>query len=84
MLIHRSVPYAIYCFVANPDSFEECLMDAVLAGGDRDTIGAMAAAVSGARLGRGALPADWTGKLENAAYIEELALALFELRFGAG
>ena len=53
---HESVPFAVYSFVRRPRSFEECLNCAVLNGGDRDTLGAMACAVSGAFLGVDSIP----------------------------
>jgi poly(ADP-ribose) glycohydrolase ARH3 len=47
-------------------------------GGDRDTLGAMAGAISGAYLGLKAIPQAWRRKLENQAYIEQLASRLAE------
>ncbi|MEA3489238.1 MAG: ADP-ribosylglycohydrolase family protein [Candidatus Omnitrophota bacterium] len=79
-----SVPFSIFCFLRNRGSFKECLLDAVLAGGDRDTIGAMACAVSGAYLGEKDLPAKWTDKLENFSYIKDLAIKMADLERGAG
>ena len=79
VVVHESMPFAIYCFLLHPKSFEECLLCAVLNGGDRDTLGAMACAISGAYLGAGAIPFEWKAKLENRSYIEELAQALAEL-----
>lgn len=75
---HNSVPYAIFAFLKNPKSFRQCLLDAVLAGGDRDTIGAMACAISGANLGLEAIPKEWRDKLENAGRIQSAALKLLE------
>ncbi len=72
----NSVPFAIYSFLRSPKSFEECLFNAVLSGGDRDTMGAMACGISGAYLGIDAIPAKWREKLENVTYIESLALKL--------
>jgi poly(ADP-ribose) glycohydrolase ARH3 len=76
VLIHESLPFAIYAFLSQPHSFEDCLMGAVLSGGDRDTLGAMAGAISGAFLGVTAIPALWREKLENQGLIEKLALGL--------
>jgi poly(ADP-ribose) glycohydrolase ARH3 len=78
--VHRSLPFAIYCFLRHPDSFKECLFCAALNGGDRDTLGAMACAVSGAYLGVEAIPRAWREKLENRSHIEELALELEKMR----
>ncbi|MBE9546987.1 MAG: ADP-ribosylglycohydrolase family protein, partial [Proteobacteria bacterium] len=74
--VHESMPFAIYSFLRHPESFTDCLFCAVLNGGDRDTLGAMASAISGAYLGMEAIPVSWKEKLENRAYIEELALQL--------
>ena len=76
VLTHESLPFAIHAFLAQPHSFEDCLMGAVLSGGDRDTLGAMAGAISGAYLGGAAIPALWRERLENQGLIEKLALAL--------
>jgi poly(ADP-ribose) glycohydrolase ARH3 len=51
-----------------------------LNGGDRDTLGAMACAISGAYLGVEALPQIWLKKLENRTYIQELTLKLTEIK----
>jgi len=82
--VHKSMPFAIYSFarssaLRHPQSFEACLFCAILNGGDRDTLGAMACAVSGAYLGVEAIPQAWREKLENRQYIEELALELAKM-----
>jgi poly(ADP-ribose) glycohydrolase ARH3 len=74
--VHESMPFALYSFLLHPGSFEECISCAIMNGGDRDTLGAMAGAVSGAYLGIEAIPQHWRQKLENRAYIEELAKSL--------
>jgi poly(ADP-ribose) glycohydrolase ARH3 len=74
--IHESLPFALYAFLAQPQSFEDCICGAVLSGGDRDTLGAMAGALSGAYLGIGALPPPWLRKLEHRDLIERLAGSL--------
>jgi poly(ADP-ribose) glycohydrolase ARH3 len=77
--VHESMPFAIYSFLRHPKSFEACLFCAVLHGGDRDTLGAMACAISGAYLGIDGIPSAWREKLENRAYIEDLAIGLAEI-----
>jgi poly(ADP-ribose) glycohydrolase ARH3 len=74
--VHESLPFALYSFLCHPGSFEDCLFCAILNGGDRDTLGAMACAVSGAYLGLEAIPQEWRQKLENGPYIESLAKKL--------
>ena len=71
--VQESMPFAVYAFLRAPRSFQDCLMCAVLNGGDRDTLGAMAGAISGAYLGAEGLPDRWAAKLENRGYIGILA-----------
>jgi poly(ADP-ribose) glycohydrolase ARH3 len=77
--VHESMPFAIYSFLKNSKSFEACLFCAILHGGDLDTLGAMACAISGAYLGIEAIPQVWRQKLENRASIEDLASELFRM-----
>ena len=77
--VDESMPFAIYSFLRYPQSFEECLLCAILNGGDRDTLGAMACAISGAYLGIEAIPPSWRQKLENQTQIENLASSLAEI-----
>jgi len=74
--VHESLPFAVYSFLRFPSSFEDCLYCAIMHGGDRDTLGAMAGAISGAYLGFEAIPLLWRTKLENREKIERLALEL--------
>ena len=82
--VQESMPFAIYSFVRHPRSFEDCLDCAIMHGGDRDTLGAMAGAVSGAYLGVQAIPSGWRRKLENRQTIEQLALELAESTVRSG
>ncbi len=77
--VHESLPFALYAFLRHPHSFENCLFCAILNGGDRDTLGAMAGAVSGAYLGIEAIPPAWREKIENRRHIEGLAVKLAEM-----
>jgi poly(ADP-ribose) glycohydrolase ARH3 len=77
--VHESLPFALYSFLRYPKAYEACLFCAVLNGGDRDTLGAMAGAVSGAYLGVETILLSWREKLENGQYIERLARELAEL-----
>ena len=78
--VHKSLPFALYSFLRHTKSYEDCLFCATLNGGDRDTLGAMACAISGAYLGIESIPKSWREKLENRSYIEDLALKLSEIR----
>ena len=77
--VQNSVPTAIYCFLRSPDSFEETVTYAVGLGGDADTIGAMAGAISGALNGVEAIPTRWLDGLEERGRIAGLADKLFDL-----
>ncbi|MCG3226215.1 MAG: ADP-ribosylglycohydrolase family protein [Candidatus Heimdallarchaeota archaeon] len=77
---HRSVPYALYSFIRNPYSFEDCLLDSILISEDRDTIGAMVGGLLGSFLGINNIPSDWKNKLEDLEYIEEVASELVVLK----
>jgi poly(ADP-ribose) glycohydrolase ARH3 len=78
--VHESMPFALFSFLCHPKSFEDCLFCAILHGGDRDTLGAMACAISGAYVGVESIPESWKAKLENRRYLEELASRLSELK----
>lgn len=77
-----SVVTAIACFGLTLDSYEQTIVNAVLLGGDTDTIAAMAGAVSGAYLGAGALPGKLLAALENENkgrdYLTGLGMKLHE------
>jgi poly(ADP-ribose) glycohydrolase ARH3 len=74
--VHESLPFALFAFLRHPQSYVDCLMCAILNGGDRDTLGAMAGAVAGAYLGLAAIPPAWLSKLENRETLEQAALGL--------
>jgi len=81
-----SVVTAIACFALTPDSYEQTIGNAIFLGGDTDTIAAMAGAISGAYLGRRALPDQVLKHLENGhqgrGYIEDLADKLLRAHEG--
>jgi poly(ADP-ribose) glycohydrolase ARH3 len=74
----ESVPFSIYAFLRHPESFEACLYCAVLHSADRDTVGAMACAISGAYLGIEGIPQDWQDKVEHGLLLAELGRGLWE------
>ncbi|MFP4050933.1 MAG: ADP-ribosylglycohydrolase family protein [Thermoplasmata archaeon] len=79
VLIDQSVPYAIFSFLKEPSSYKDALMNAILVPGDKDTIGAMTGAISGAYLGIESLNDEWVRKLENESYLKQLAENLYDL-----
>ncbi len=83
---YESVPMALYCFLRHPESYERVIHEAIFIGGDTDTIASMAGAISGAFLGRQAIPAQWLGAIREQPYspsaIEALADRLWA-KFGS-
>lgn len=63
-------------------SFEECLVKVVNAGGDADTIGAIAGAIGGAYWGVGAIPARWLRTIQERTTLKGLARELHALATG--
>jgi len=55
-----SVLWSLYSFLRTPDNYWETICTAIGVGGDVDTTTAMAGAVSGAYLGIGAIPSDFS------------------------
>ncbi len=72
-----SVVTAIASFALTPHSYEQTIGNVILLGGDTDTIAAMAGAISGAFLGREAIPLHLLSNLEDGhqgrRYLEMLA-----------
>lgn len=56
---YATVPAALHCWLRHPADAPAALAEAICAGGDTDTVGAIVGALSGARLGPGAFPAAW-------------------------
>ena len=60
-----SVVWSLYAFLHAPDDYWSAVCTAIGVGGDTDTMAAIAGAISGARLGPGALPADLLDRLND-------------------
>jgi poly(ADP-ribose) glycohydrolase ARH3 len=58
-----SVAWSLYAFLRTPDDYWATVCTAIAVGGDTDTMGAIAGALAGARLGPDALPPDLLGRL---------------------
>jgi len=78
----EAVPMAIYCFLANRNSFENAVTSAVFLGGDTDTIASMTGAISGAALGESAIPKRWLDRItettDTPEGVRRLATKLFD------
>ena len=73
-----SVLWSLYAFLRDPDDYWTAVCTAIGAGGDTDTMAAIAGAIAGARLGPAALPAGLVERLHDrgrwgAAELAELA-----------
>ncbi len=69
-----SVLWSLYAFLRAPDDYAGATWTAIAAGGDSDTIGAMTGAISGARLGPGALPDTIVARLSDRGQWDATAL----------
>jgi ADP-ribosylglycohydrolase len=77
--VMETVPGALLAFLLSPHDFEQTVVAAVNAGGDTDSLGAMAGAVSGAFNGASGIPERWKKAVEGKEYIEILAFRLYTL-----
>lgn len=78
-----SVVTAIACFGLTPGSYVETVANAIMLGGDTDTIAAMAGAISGAHLGVGRLPIEPLARLEDRHQGKSFLLDLSQQLLGA-
>jgi poly(ADP-ribose) glycohydrolase ARH3 len=69
----ESVPLALAAFLSTPDDLPSVVAYAIEAGGDTDTVAAMAGAIGGARVGLPGLPRQWLDRLEGRPTLSELA-----------
>lgn len=76
----EAVASALYCVWRHPDDFRVALLEAVNTDGDSDSIGAIAGAVLGARLGLAAIPAEWVARVEDTEQLQHLGSWLWQAR----
>ena len=78
--VNHSVPAALYCWADSPSDFRRCVENAVLMGGDTDSVAAIAGAICGANVGSDNLPTDWLNSLaewpRSKSWMQRLAEAL--------
>ena len=72
----EAVPAALFSAIRHPDSFTDAVLGGVSMGGDTDTIGAMAGAIAGARLGLNGIPQEWLANLENGVEGKDFVISL--------
>lgn len=75
----ETVASALYCFLKTPHDFLSTCTSAVVAGGDTDTIAAIAGAISGAYNGIHKLPPHLVDQVEDSHRLQELAGDLYLL-----
>lgn len=64
-LAAEAVPLALFCFLRWAPDFESVVTNAVLAGGDTDTIAAMSGTLCGALVGEDGVPSRWIERFEH-------------------
>jgi len=64
----HSVPFALFCFVRLGASTLDALADAISAGGDTDSFGAILGGWLGALHGEQGLPAELVGRIQDGPY----------------
>jgi ADP-ribosylglycohydrolase len=77
--VMETVPAALFAFLRSPYDLEETVITAVNAGGDTDSIGAIAGALSGSFNGVDSIPDRWKENVEGRDYLESLAFKLYTL-----
>jgi len=70
---HEAVASAMYCCMSCPNDFRAAVLMAANTVGDSDTIACITGALMGARLGIGAIPPEWLGKVEHEKELIDLA-----------
>lgn len=74
---HEALAIALYSATKHWDYFEDAIVSSVNHSGDSDSTGAICGNIMGALLGRSAIPAHFTDKLELRDVIEEIAEDLY-------
>jgi ADP-ribosyl-[dinitrogen reductase] hydrolase len=86
--VNQTVPAAVYCWARSPNDFRRCVENAVVLGGDTDSVGAITGAICGANLGSDKLPEDWLSRLSEIPrgidWMQRLAKALAKIPAGNG
>jgi ADP-ribosylglycohydrolase len=80
--VNDTVPAALYCWAASPDNIRQSVTNAVLLGGDTDSVAAITGAISGANLGHLAIPGEWISAItewpRNVAWMQKTSETLAE------
>ncbi|AGK60879.1 ADP-ribosylglycohydrolase [Archaeoglobus sulfaticallidus PM70-1] len=71
------VPMSFYCYFSSKD-FYSSVTKGANAGGDTDSISAIAGALSGAKYGFKAIPEKWVGAVKDSSYLLNIADMLYD------
>ena len=72
----EAIALGLYCFLRYPNTYEKVVIRGANTNGDSDSIACIAGSISGACLGIEAIPPDWVRRIENSAYLGDLAQRL--------
>lgn len=75
----ETVASALYCFLMTPEDFMTTVASAVMGGGDTDTTGAIAGAISGAHNGISNMPQHLVDGVEDSERLQELGRDIYRL-----
>ena len=78
MSVYESIPLAFYCYFST-SSFRECAIKAVNAGGDADTIAAIACGMMGCKVEEDGIPKEWIEKVRDVDLLIDVADRLHDL-----
>lgn len=73
---HEAIAAAVYIFARHPDDPRAAILEGANTPGDSDSIATLAGALTGARAGLEALPAEWIADVERSPELLDLARAL--------
>ena len=59
--------WALWCYLKSPDSYVDCIANAIIVGGDVDTTAATVGGIIGGRMGASCIPAVWIQSLHDYA-----------------
>ncbi|MCD6327911.1 ADP-ribosylglycohydrolase family protein [bacterium] len=81
-IAEEALGIALYCSLKFPGDFAEGVLASVNHSGDSDSTGAIVGAILGASLGVEAIPARWIERVENAEYLQKLAVEMLDVSEG--
>jgi ADP-ribosylglycohydrolase len=82
-IAEEAVALALFCAIRYPDDYTNGVRRGANLTGDSDSVASIAGGILGARLGLGAIPADWQARCENSDYIKDVAARMTAARAAA-